>query len=73
MGLLYQGLGVANHTGKEAANGLDHGQHGHFSAVEDVVTETYGPDREVFLRPIDDALVDAFVASAGEDQLLFFG
>lgn len=73
VGLLNQGLRIADDPGKEASNGFHHGQHGYFAAVEDVVAKADRTNREVVLRPVDDPLIDTLVASAGKDKVLFLG
>ena len=66
--LLDERLGVADHTGQQAPDGLDHGEHGHLAAVEDVVTERDDRHRHPGCGVLVDALVDALVAAAGERQ-----
>src|SRR5699024_5931360 len=60
-------------SGDEPGDGLDHHHRGDLSAVEDVVADAHRPQVEVVLGPVDDPVVDAFVAAAGEHQVLGAG
>ena len=68
VGLLDEGLGVADDTGQQASDRLDHREDRDLSAVEDVVAEREDPHGHPLAGPLVDPLVDAFVATAGERE-----
>src|SRR5437016_1114447 len=54
---------VSQHTRNEPRDRLDHCQRRHLAAVENEISQ-----RNLLVHPAQDALVDAFVAPADEDQ-----
>ena len=56
-------LGGGKEPGHQAGDGLDHGQHGDLSPVQDVVAQGHRPDLEALVRPVEHALVDHCHAS----------
>ena len=68
MRLLDERLGVADDAGQQARDGLDDGQHGHLSPVEDVVPERHERHGHALRGILHDPLVDALVTAARERQ-----
>ena len=68
VGLLDQGLGVAQHPGQEPGDGLDHDNGGDLSPVEHVVADAQLAHLDAAGGVVlGHARVDALVAAAGED------
>ena len=68
-----QPVRVSDDAGNEAHDGLDHGQCGHLTTVENVVPEADLTDVEQFGGPLEHPVVDALVAAAGEGHSRQFG
>ena len=73
MRFLDEALGVADDAGDEPRDGLDHRHGGDLSPVEHVVAEAHRAHPAARGVVVDDALVDALVASAGEDEVRLLG
>ena len=70
MRLLLQGGGVTHRARNQAGDSLNHCHDRDLTAVEHVVAQGHGHHAEALLRPVQHALVDAFVACRGEDDVL---
>src|SRR5699024_7115326 len=64
---------VAQDTGQQSGDRLDHDQGRRLPSVEDVVADTEFFHRHVFRGFLRDPGVDALVASTAEDEVLFLG
>jgi hypothetical protein len=73
MRLLDETLRVADDSGNEAPDGLDHRHGRDLAAVEHVVPHADESHTRARSRVVDDALVDALVTTASEDQVLLGG
>ena len=71
MRLVVEGRCVAQHTGDKASQRLDHHEYGNLAPEQDVIADRdlghAQPERGV----IDDALIDALVATAAENEVAF--
>src|SRR5699024_12831710 len=72
-GVLDMGLLVAQDTGQQTGDRLDHDQGRRLPSVEDVVADTELLHRHVFYGFLRDPGVDALVASTAEDEVFFVG
>ena len=68
VGLLDKGVCVADDAGNQPRDGLNHDQGRDLPATQDVVTNRDDSHRHHRLSLLDDSLIDALVATAGERQ-----
>src|SRR5690606_25307894 len=68
--LLDEALGVADDARDEPSDGLDHRHRGDLAAVQHVVADAHEAHAAAGRVVVDDALVDALVPPAREDELL---
>src|SRR5512133_1582769 len=73
VGLLDQRLRIADHPGQQSNYSLDHHHRRHLAATQHVIANTELVDAQSPSSVLDDASVNALVATTGEDQVSLLG